>query len=119
MAKRYHFAQVAERRKLPRHQTRRALRQKVPAHRSRGIGRDETADFDIAAKTDIPNDGFPKRVSGVSNDRLFRQPPPQTIDWHPISSFPHVVLRAMPVGNIATGNPIWTSHSSVPGADFL
>jgi hypothetical protein len=105
MAKRYHFAQVAERRKLPRHQTRRALRQKVPAHRSRGIGRDETADFDIAAKTDIPNDGFAKRVSGVANDRLFRHLPPQTIDWNPISSRSHVVLRAMPVEISQHGTP--------------
>jgi len=32
--------------------------QKVSAHRSRGIGRDEAADLDITAKTDIPNDSF-------------------------------------------------------------
>src|SRR6266436_8362866 len=119
MAKRYHFAQVAERRKLPRHQTRRALRQKVPAHRSRGIGRDETADFDIAAKTDIPNDGFAKRVSGVSNDRLFRHPPPQTIDWNPISSRSHVVLRAMPIGNVAAGNAILAAHTFEPSANVV
>src|SRR6266851_699995 len=32
--------------------------------------RNEAADLDIATKTDIPNDGFAKRVAGVSNDRL-------------------------------------------------
>jgi hypothetical protein len=58
----------------------------VSAHRSRSIGRNEAADFDIAAKTDIPNDGFAKRVSGVSNDRLFRHLPPQTIDWNSLPS---------------------------------
>src|SRR6266478_8008414 len=119
MAKRYHFAQVAGRRKLPRHQTRRALRQKVPAHRSRGIGRDETADFDIAAKTDIPNDGFAKRVSGVSNDRLFRHPPPQTIDWNPISSLSHVVLRAMSIGNVTAWNASRAAHAFEPGANVV
>src|SRR6266481_2533326 len=119
MAKRYHFAQVAERRKLPRRHTRRALRQKVPAHRSRGIGRDETADFDIAAKTDIPNDGFAKRVSGVSNDRLFRHLPPQTIDWNPISSRSHVVLGAMPVGNIAAWDASRAEHALEPGANIV
>jgi hypothetical protein len=30
------------------------------------IDRNETTDFDITAETDIPNDGFAKRVSGVS-----------------------------------------------------
>src|SRR5260370_32665750 len=119
MEKRYPFAQVAERRKLPRHQTRRALRQKVPAHRSRGIGRDETADFDIAAKTDIPNDGFAKRVSGVLNDRLFRHLPPQAIDWNPISSRSHVVLRAMPVGNIAAWNASRAAHALETGAKIV
>jgi hypothetical protein len=46
----------------------------VSAHRSRGIGWDEVADLDITAKTDIPNDGFAKRVSGASNDRLASLP---------------------------------------------
>src|SRR5260370_38025471 len=117
--KAYHWMKIEERRSCPRHQTRRALRQKVPAHRSRGIGRDETADFDIAAKTDIPNDGFAKRVSGVSNDRLFRHLPPQTIDWNPISSRSHVVLRAMPVGNIAASNASRAAHALEPGANIV
>ncbi len=102
--------------KTARHQTRRALRQKVSAHRSRGIGGDEAADFDIAAKADIPNDGFAKRVSGVSNDRLFRHLPPQPIDWNPISSPSHVVLRAMPIGNVAAGNASRAAHAFEPSA---
>jgi hypothetical protein len=95
------------------------LRQEVSAHRSRGIGRDEAADLDIAAKTDIPNNGFAKRVSGVSNDRLFRHPPPQTIDWNPISSRSHVVLRAMPIGNVAAGNASRTAHAFEPSANVV
>ena len=123
MAKRYHFAQVAGRRKLPAIKHAAAAPAKVPAHRSRGIGRDETADFDIAAKTDIPNDGFAKRVSGVSNDRLFRHLPPQTIDWNPISSPSYVVLRAMPIGNVAarwagSGSP-FRAHQINPNANGI
>src|SRR5229473_6932629 len=93
--------------------------QKVSAHRSRGIGRDEAADLDITAKTDIPNDGFAKRVSGVSNDRLFRHPPPRTIDWNPISSRSHVVLRAMPIGNVAAGNASRAAHAFEPSANVV
>jgi hypothetical protein len=93
--------------------------QKVSSHRSRGIGRDKAADFDITAKTDIPNDGFAKRVSGVSNDRLFRHLPPQTIDWNPISSRSHVVLRAMPIGNVAAGNASRTAHAFEPCANVV
>jgi len=119
VAKRYHFAQVAGRRKLPAIKHAARLRQKVPAHRSRGIGRDETADFDVAAKTDIPNDGFAKRVSGVANDRLFRHLPPQPIDWNPISSRSHVVLRAMPIGNVAAGNASRAAHALEPSANVV
>src|SRR5260370_1919415 len=119
MDKRYPFAHGDTRRKPPRNHSRRALRQKVPAHRSRGIGRDETADFDIAAKTDIPNDGFATRVSGVSNDRLFRHLPPQTIDWNPISSRSHVVLGAIPVGNIAASDSSRPEHALEPGANIV
>jgi hypothetical protein len=104
MAKRYHFVQLPGRRKL-RDQERRILWQKVSPHRSRGIGGDEAADLDITAKTDTPNDGFAKRVSGVSNDRLFRHPPLQTIDWNPISSPSHVALRAMPSEMSQQGTP--------------
>src|ERR1700730_310202 len=87
--------------------------------RSRGIGRDKAADLDITAKTDIPNDGFAKRVSGVSNDRLFRHLPPQTIDWNPISSRSHVVLRAMPIGNVAAGNASRSAHAFDPCANVV
>jgi hypothetical protein len=119
VTKRYHVDQRPERRKLPRHQTRRALWQKVPADRSRGIGGDEAADFDTAAKTNIPNDGFAKRVSGVSNDGFLRHPPPQTIDWNPISSRSYVVLRAMPIGNVAAGNASRAAHALEPSANVV
>src|ERR1700692_4884253 len=92
---------------------------KSVAHRSRGIGRDKAADLDIAAKIDIPNDGFTKRVSSVSNDRLFRHLPPQTIDWNPISSPSYVVLRAMPIGNVAAGNGSRTAHAFKPCANVV
>src|SRR5258707_15781469 len=83
------------------------------------IGRDEAADLDIAAKTDIPNDGFAKRVSGFSNNPLSPPPPPQTIDWNPISSRSHVVLRAMPIGNVAAGNAILAAHTFEPSANVV
>lgn len=83
------------------------------------IGRDEAADLDIAAKTDIPNDGFANRVSAVSNDRLFWHPPPQTIDWNPISSSSHVILRAMSIGNVAAGNAIRAAHTFEPSANVV
>jgi hypothetical protein len=83
------------------------------------IGRNETTDFDITAKTDIPNDGFAKRVSGVSKNGLFRDPPPRTIDWNPISSRSHVVLRAMPIGNVAAGNASRTAHAFEPSANVV
>jgi hypothetical protein len=76
-------------------------------------------DLDITAKTDIRNDGFAKRISGVSNDRLFRHPPPQTIDWNPISSRSHVVLRAMPIGNVAAGNASRAAHALEPSANVV
>jgi hypothetical protein len=119
VAKRYHFAQIAGRRKLPRIKHAAPLRQKVPAHRSSGIGRDETADFDIAAKTDIPNDGFAKRVSGIANDRPFRHLPPQPIDWNPISSRSHVVFRAMAIRNIAAWDASRAVHAPEPGANIV
>jgi len=34
------------------------------------IGRNETTDFDITAKTDIPNDGFAKHLKGRDGDRI-------------------------------------------------
>ena len=83
------------------------------------IGRDEAADLDIAAKTNIPNDGFANGVSGVSNDRLFRHPPPHIIDWNPISSRSHVVLRAMSIGNVATGNASRAAHAFEPSANVV
>src|SRR3954447_6716048 len=95
------------------------LWEKVSAHRSRGIGRDEAADLDATAKTDIPDHCFAKRVSGISNDRLFRHLPPQTIDWNPISSRAHLVLRAMPIGNVATGNASRTAHPFEPSANVV
>ena len=103
-SKRYHFAQLAGRRKLLRDQ-RRTLWQKVPAHRSRGIGRDETADFDTAAKTDIPNDGFAKRVHSI----------PEILECHRVAGEATYLLKVKTDNTRTLDNLLSQILRTIPG----
>jgi hypothetical protein len=49
----------------------------------------------------------------------FPHPPPQTIDWNPISSSSHVVLRAMSIGDVAARNASRAAHAFEPSANVV
>src|SRR5262252_4343798 len=83
------------------------------------IGGNKATDLDVPANTDIPDNGFPDRVTCVTDDCPFRYSPPDPIYRYPVTPGTHVVDGAMPVGDIATGPTIRAADTLEPGSDVV
>ena len=67
----------------------------------------------------VPDNRFANRITGVANDRVFGDLRPHALNRDPERASAHIVVCAMPVGDITTRHALGTFYALEPGTNIV